>query len=150
MRARRDEPRVLLGHQTPLDEAHEGLVERLHPVEAALADDVADLDRRLRVDDPVVDAAGRDEHLDRGEASLAVGPRHEAPLRSGRGLELGRGPLAPPGRACRSGRSAMGVDVTGGGENDERPLPGWQGAFECENPAASYSPRGSTPKYHRR
>jgi hypothetical protein len=34
------------------------------------------------------------------------------------------------------------------GENDEERLPR-EALFE-RNPAASYSPRGSTPKYHRR
>ena len=68
-----------------------------------------------------------------------------------------------PGReGLRGGRSDIDMRVYGWGEvslrrlqaarprERENPRACWPGGFHRINPAASYSPRGSTPKYHRR
>ena len=54
------------------------LVERLHPVVAALGDDLGELAGQLRVQDHVVDAAGHHQDLAARDAALAVGGRDQA------------------------------------------------------------------------
>src|SRR5436309_712094 len=63
-------------HQAVLDQAQERLVERLHPVEPALADDLLDLRRHVGIDDPVGHAAVVHADLSRRDPA-AAGPRHK-------------------------------------------------------------------------
>src|SRR5438105_11256288 len=57
VRLRGCEEGVLDGHDVALHQGEEALVERLHPVEAALSDHVEDLRRAPGVEDPIGDAA---------------------------------------------------------------------------------------------
>src|SRR5438034_751126 len=77
---RSDDARVLLGHDPASHELEQGLVERLHAVVAALGDHVGQPGRLFGVEDPLVDATGVEEHLDRGYPAEPVRALQE-PLR---------------------------------------------------------------------
>src|SRR5439155_15596686 len=70
------EERVLDGYDVALHQGEEALVERLHPIEAALRDHVQDLRRPLGVDDPIGDPAVVHHDLHRRHAAAALA-RHE-------------------------------------------------------------------------
>jgi hypothetical protein len=67
-------------HRDParLEVLEQVLVERLHPVVAALGDHLGELPRELRVHDHVVHAAGHDQDLGGRDAAVAVRGADEA------------------------------------------------------------------------
>ena len=69
---RGNDARVLFGDDPGSDELEQGLVERLHAVVAALGDHIGQPGGLFGVEDPLVDAAGIEEHLDRGDPPEAV------------------------------------------------------------------------------
>src|SRR4029077_10897203 len=71
--------RFLVADQVLLEEAHQRLVERLHPVGGeALRDRLQDLLGAVLVLDHLADARVGDQHFDGGDAALAVGPGDQA------------------------------------------------------------------------
>jgi hypothetical protein len=70
----------------------------------------------------------------------------------GCGFRCGRGfpPLGFFGSATKSSTVLPGIVVAFGGRDAKKPFPHGKGFFNRSTPAATYSPRGLPPKYHRR
>src|SRR3954464_5786724 len=83
-----DRARVLFHDESVANEGQQRLVERLHPVVAAIGDHLVDRGLELGVEDTVIDPPGREHQLDGGYTAEPVGPfeqalRHDAAKRTG-------------------------------------------------------------------
>jgi hypothetical protein len=105
---------ILLGDQPIAHQLDQRLVERLHPVELALGDDLHDRGRRGRVDDPLAHAAVVDQGFHRGDPALAVGPGDQ-PLRDRAAERRGQ---REPGLSLRRRREEVEHPVDGLGGID--------------------------------